>query len=249
MPRMAVYVYSDEQIRHLVNDARRNRVRLCVISGLIIAAVIPLMVFFPFTRLPARDWLVPIFIGLLAPVFQEIWNWRTWPERFKNSLNKTRIELSTGGIRVSSAFAGDKTLGMHEIMRAEEPSTRVGLYLRTSNRYRWIVIPANLDGFETIKHELRGAGIEVKRTSIPPNWEEYLGALLFIATMICAVVVNNIRFLTINIVIALLLSLSGLAIINSNPDNFPRMRWLRFGAFIPVIFAAIALWSALGGWR
>jgi len=87
------------------------------------------------------------------------------------------------------------------------------------------------------------------KTFIPPNWEEFLGVLLFIGTTILAFAVHNIQVLIVNLLIALLLSVGWFFVINANPDvlALPKMRWARFGAFLPVVFAAAGLWSALHG--
>ena len=55
---------------------------------------------------------------------------------------------------------------------------------------------------------------------------------------------------SLNLILALLLSLGGLFIVNANPPvERTRMRSAKLGMFIPVVFAAVALWFALIGRR
>ena len=142
-----------------------------------------------------------------------------------------------------SAVGYKRQLSISEVVRAEEPFLSAGLHLNTANRYRWILIPRDLDGYEAIKRELSVAGIAVAKTFIPTNWEEFFGVLLFIGTMFCAASAHNIRVLTANLLVSLLLSFGGLFVINSLVDAVPRprMRLMRFGVFLPVAFAALGL--------
>jgi hypothetical protein len=195
-----------------------------------------------------REWLSPLLLAIFAaPLLGNVWNWRSWPEKLRVSLKRTSFELSPFTIRVSDSFRRTKQLGKSEILRAEELSWKQGLYLRTANRYRWFLVAASLDGYQALKRELSELGIVVVRTSFPPNWEEFLGVLLFIGTAVCAFSAHSVRVLTLNLFVALLISLGGFFIINSNPDTLPRMRWTRFAAFLPFVFAAWGLWFAVCG--
>jgi hypothetical protein len=109
------------------------------------------------------------------------------------------------------------------------------------------MIPCTLDGYESVKLELKQMGRPVVRTSIPPNLEEYVGVLLFFGTTICAFSVHAVQLLTLNLFVAILLSLGGLFVIRANPDakTMVQLRWAKYGVFLPVIFAAIGLWLAL----
>jgi protein-S-isoprenylcysteine O-methyltransferase Ste14 len=111
------------------------------------------------------------------------------------------------------------------------------------------VIPRKIDGYEAIKRELGAMGVSAVKTTIPPNWEEFVGMLLFFGTGICALTVHNIPLLIVNLLLSALLSFGWFFVINANPDvlKLPRMRWARFGAFLPVVFAAAGLWFALHG--
>lgn len=248
---MAVYVYSEQQIEQMVSNARRVRIRFCV-AAFVILAIACLLAFYrpnlPIFHDPMRAWLMALLSSLfLIPLLRIVWRWRTWPEPMRNSLRETRVEVTSSTVGVSGPFGYKRQLSTSEVVRAEEPYLGTGLYLRTSNRYRWILIPRKLDGYEAIKREIAVAGGAVVKTSIPSNWEEYLGVLLFIGTTICAASASDIRVLTVNLVVSLLLSFGGLFVINSNPDTLaqPRMRLARFGVFLPVVFAALGLWFAL----
>lgn len=156
----------------------------------------------------------------------------------RNSLRDTRIEVASGTVGVSGPFGYKRQLSINEIVRAEEAYLGTGLYLRTSNRYRWILIPGKLDGYEAIKRKLAEAGVAVVKGFIPTNGEEFVFVLLFIGTMLCAIIVHDTRILLANLVIAVVVSVSGFLIVNANPDNH-QVRRARIGAFIPVVFAVL----------
>ncbi|MCU1270839.1 MAG: hypothetical protein JWN74_2133 [Acidobacteriaceae bacterium] len=242
---MSVYSYSERHIEERVNRARRIRFWFVVVVSLVFAAVC-LLYFYspgsPILRIPIWGPLLGIVITLFLP-----WNWRAWPENLRKSLGQTSIEISAGSVAMSGPQGFKREFSSGEIVLTEEPSLGTGLYLRTSNRYRWIAIPRRLAGYEAIKQELGAVGFSVVRTTIPPNWEEFAGMLLFAGTVICSFAVHNIRALSVNLLVALLLSVGWFFVINANPDvlKLPQMRWARFGAFLPVVFAAAGLWSAL----
>jgi hypothetical protein len=248
---VAIYSYSEPQIEKLVSDFKRSRLRFCGAAAFLVASGFFLALFYPqFPAFPKslREWLSPLLLAIFAaPLLGNVWNWRSWPEKLRASLKKTSFELSPFTIRVSDSFRRTKQLGKSEILRAEELSWKQGLYLRTANRYRWFLVAASLDGYQALKRELSELGIVVVRTSFPPNWEEFLGVLLFIGTAVCAFSAHSVRVLTLNLFAALLISLGGFFIINSNPDTLPRMRWARFAAFLPFVFAAWGLWFAVCG--
>jgi hypothetical protein len=249
---MAVYVYSEQQIERMVGKSRRLRIRFCVVAIVILVIAVLLALYrptLPIFRRPMRAWVMALLTSLfLFPLVRNIWRWRRWPDLLRNSLRETRVEVASGTVGVSGPFGYKRQLSISEVVRAEEPYLGTGLYLRTSNRYRWILIPRKLDGYEAIKRELAMAGAAVVKTSIPTNWEEWLFVLLFIGTMSCTLFTHNIRVLSVNLLVALLLAFGGLFIINSNPDlERPRMRSAKLGMFIPVAFAGSALWFALRG--
>jgi hypothetical protein len=248
---MAVYVYSDRQIERMVSKSRRSHIWFCGVAFLILAISCGLVFYrptFPIFREPMRAWLIAFLTSaFLFPLIGTIWRWRNWPERTRNSLREVRVEIAPGTVGVSYPLGYKRQLSTSEVVRTEEPSLGGGLYLRTSNRYRWILVPRQIEGYDTIKRELGGMGIPFVHTFIPTNWEEFVGVLLFIGTMICSFTAHSPRVLTANLLAAILIGFCGIWVINSNPDNLPRMRWTRFGAFLPVVFAALGLWLALHG--
>jgi hypothetical protein len=246
---MAGYVYGEQQIERMITKSRRLRIQFCVaaLAVLTLSCVLALnRPDLPIFREPMRAWVIALLTSLfLGPLLGNIWRWRSWPERMRNSLRETRVEVTSSTTGVS-AVGYRRQLSNGEIVRAEEPFLSAGLHQRSANRYRWILIPRNLDGYEAIKRELAAAGIAVVKTSIPPNWEEFLGVLVFIGTIFCAISVHSIRVLTVNLFASLLLSLGGLFVINSLTDAIPRsrMRLMKLGAFLSVAFAVLGLWLA-----
>ena len=250
--RMAVYVYTEQQIERMVGKSRRSRIRFCVASIVILVMALLLGLYRPILPIfhePMRAWVMALLTSLfLLPLLKVIWRWRSRPDRMRNSLRETRVEVSSGTVGVSGPFGYKRQLSIREVVRAEEPHWGMGLYLRTSNRYPWILIPRKLDGYEAIKRELAVAGAAVVKTSIHTNWEEWLFMMLFIGTIFCSLLTHNIRLLSLNLIVALLLALGGLFIVKASPPvERARMRSARLGMFIPVVFAAVALWFARSG--
>ena len=240
---MAVYVYAEEQIERMVAKSRRLRIRLCVAVILILVMAV-LLAFYrptlPIFHEPFRAWGIALLTALLLPLVKTIWGWRKWPDLVRNSLRDTRVEISSGIVAASGPLGYKRQLSISEIIRAEEPYLGTGLYLRTSNRYRWLRIPRKLDGYEAIKRELSVAGGAVVRRVIPTNAEEFVLVLLFIGTILCAAMVRDTRILLANLIIAVAVSVAGFLIVNANPDNH-QIRRARIGVFIPVVFAALGL--------
>jgi len=239
---MAVYVYSEQQIERMVGESRRLRIRLCI-AAIVILAMAVLLVFYrptlPIFREPFRAWGMALLTSLfLFPLVKTIWRWRKWPDLLRNSLRDTRVEVASGTVGVSGPSGYKRELSISEIVRAEEPYLGTGLYLRTSNRYRWILIPRKLDGYDAVKREVAVAGAPVVKRLIPTNGEEFVFVLLFVGTILCATMVHDTKVLLANLVIAVVVSVSGFLIVNANLDNH-QIRRARIGVFIPVVFAAL----------
>jgi hypothetical protein len=100
------------------------------------------------------------------------------------------------------------------------------------------LIPRKLDGYDAIKRELAVAGAAVVKRIIPTNGEEFVFVLLFVGTILCATIAHDTRILLANLVIAVVVSVSGFLIVNANPEN-NQIRRARIGVFIPVVFAAL----------
>jgi hypothetical protein len=238
---MAVYVYSEQQIERMVGKSRRLRIRLCV-AAIVILVITVLLAFYrptlPIFHEPFRAWGLALLTSLLLFPLKTAWRWRKWPDLMKSSLRETRVEVASGTVGVSGPFGYKRQLSISEIVRAEEPYLGTGLYLRTSNRYRWILIPRKLDGYDAIKRELAVAGAAVVKRIIPTNGEEFVFVLLFVGTILCATIAHDTRILLANLVIAVVVSVSGFLIVNANPEN-NQIRRARIGVFIPVVFAAL----------
>jgi hypothetical protein len=239
---MAVYVYSEQQIEMIVSKSRRLRIRFCI-AAMVILVIAVLLAFYrptlPIFHEPFRAWGMALVTSLfLFPLAKTIWRWGKWPDLMRNSLRETRVEVASGTVGVSGPFGYTRQLSISEIVRAEEPYLGTGLYLRSANRYRWILIPRKLDGYDAIKRELAVAGAAVVKRFIPTNGEEFVFVLLFVGTILCATMVHDTRILLANLVIAVVVSVSGFLIVNANPDNH-QIRRARIGAFIPVAFAAL----------
>jgi hypothetical protein len=239
---MAVYVYSEQQVERMVGKSRRLRIRFCVAAFAILVMAV-LLAFYrpalPIFHEPVRGWVIGLLTSLfLFPLVGTIWRWRSWQDMMRNSLRETKVEVASGTVGVSGPFGYKKQLRISEIVRAEEPYLGAGLYLRSSNRYRWILIPRKLDGYESIRRELAMAGAAVVKRVIPTNGEEFVFVLLFIGTILCATMFHDTRILLANLVIAVIVSVSGFLIVNANPDNH-QIRNARIGVFIPVVFAAL----------
>src|SRR4029077_10601535 len=135
----------------------------------------------PILHEPFRAWVMALLTSLfLFPLVKTIWRWRKWPDLMRNSLREERGEAAPCTVGVSGPFGYKRQLSITEIVRAEEPYLGTGLYLRTSNRYRWILIPHKLGGYDAIKRELAVAGAAVVKRIIPTNGEEFVFVLLFV---------------------------------------------------------------------
>ena len=244
---MSVYFYGEQQIESMVRATRRFRLFFCAVAikiltaAAIVAFTRPEWIFGG--RQQARVWVITALVIFVAgPLIDNLWRWKSRLKGMEDSLRRTVVEISEEAVRVERA-SGMRQLSRSDIQRAEEVSW--GLYLRTSNRYRWLMIPAQVDGFETLKREIEEMGIPLVRASVPPGWEEFVGVLVFTATFFCAVFARNAGVLAANLGISLLVAVVGFLIVSANPDNLPKMRWARFGIFLPVAMTASMLWMAL----
>jgi hypothetical protein len=242
---MAVYGFSEQHTESTLRRTQRLRLRFCLVSAAMLVVALwvlfsrPQWIYGPVGH--AREWVFPVLSSVFAPLlFRNLRNWKSGPKELEASLSAQRVEISPERVSLSYLHAS-RPLERSEIQRAEEVPWTPVLYLRTSNRYRWIPIPKKLDGYENIKRELRGMGIPFARTSFPPNWEEFLGVLACSGTILCAMISRDAPVLTVNLVIAFLVSIGGLYVVNSNPDNFPDMRWKRFAVLFPLVAAVGSL--------
>jgi hypothetical protein len=167
--------------------------------------------------------MAALFVFFVGPLGENLWPGRSRPLKLERSL---RLEWT-------------------EVQRAEQVPW--GLYLRSSNRYRWLHIPAKIQNFAALKQEISQARTPIVQAAAPPNWEEFAGVLIFAATMFCAIFAHSARVLAANLLISALVAFCGFLVIGANPDNLPKMRWARFGIFLPVLMTASMLWLAVRG--
>jgi hypothetical protein len=243
---MAMYVYSEPEINEIVQSSKRLRIRFCAGAGAFLAAasvvamVKPSWIFGPENH--ARLWVLALLgIFVAGPLAENLLRWKTRSAKLKESLRSMRIEVSNWGVRV----LGDgrmRALERAEIRLAEEVPW--GLYLRSANRYRWILIPAGLTDFRALKWEIAEMRIEMRPAAAAPNWEEFVGAVLFAATVVCAIFAHSAWLLAANLTVSVALAVAGFMVVSANPENLPKMKWARMAVFLPVAMTASMLWSA-----
>jgi hypothetical protein len=245
---MGMYVYSQQQIEQIMVRNKILRLRFCLVAAALLVAALFLVSYRPAWIPGVHEWLLPVAIAVAAtPLFNNVRHWRSAPQRWKQTLTGRRIEVSSAGVSLWSSSGPVSRFERDEILRAEEPAWGGGLYLRSRHRYRWLLIPKSIDNYESIKRELNGMGIPRMAKSIPPNWEEFIGVLLFVGTMLCAATVHNTRVLFANLLVSVLISVGGFLVIGKNSEN-AQIRKARLGVFLPVVFAALGLWLGISGW-
>jgi preprotein translocase subunit Sss1 len=245
---MAAHIYSERQIESIVRSTKQFRLRYCLAAGgILLAAVVvaslqPAWIFG--TAGHGRTWVAAaLFVFFAGPLADSVWRWRSRPENLELSLRAIKIEVTREGVTRSGPSPLVRQLAWSEIQRAEEVPW--GIYLRGPTRYRWILIPRKIEGFEEIVHELEDRGIAMVQAAVPPNWEEFAGVLVFTATMICAIFAHSARVLAIDCFVSVLVAAVGFLVVSANPDNLPKMRWARFGVFLPVAMTLSMLWLAV----
>jgi hypothetical protein len=243
---MGVYTYREREIEGIVVRMKRMRLAYCLgaavilVAARVVAMVRPEWIFGAGER--ARAWvLLTLFVFFAGPLGENLWRWKRRPAKLEEALRAVRVEVCAEEVRLLES-GSVRQLARREIRRAEEVSW--GLYLRTANRYRWILIPRKIEEFAAVKAEIEGMGIAVVQGEIPPNWEEFVGALVFTGTMICAIFAQSAWVLAANLLVSLIVAVGGFVIVSANPENAPKMRWARLGIFLPVAMTASMLWGA-----
>lgn len=244
---MAVYTYSEHEIASIIRASKRLRLAYCAVAVKILSAACVVALTRPEwifgAHQHARIWvLLALFVFFAGPLADTLWRWKSRPARQEETLRKTSVEITEKGIMLSGA-SSVRQLARDKILRGEEVSW--GLYLRTPNRYRWILIPSKLENFSALKRELDEMEIPIVQAAIPPNWEEFFGFLIFTGTMLCAIFARSAAILMANLAVSLLVAIAGFLIVSSNPDNLPKMRWARYGILLPVAMTASMLWMAI----
>jgi hypothetical protein len=164
------------------------------------------------------------------------------PERMEAYMRSYSVDVSPYSVRVQSDLRPQRQFTRQEILRVEEPSWGGALYLRTPSRYRYLQIPRSLDGYSQIKDELKTMGVPFTRKVIPTNWEEFAFSFLFCGTLICDMVTQNRQILIANLVVAILVGIGGFLMTSANPDNPPRMRWVKYAAFLPAALTVMCFY-------
>ena len=246
---MAVYTYSECEIASIIRASKRIRLAYCAVAVKMLSAAVvvaftrPEWIFGAQQR--ARFWVIAaLFVFFAGPLADTAWNWKRRRRSMEDSLRRTIIEVTEKKITLSNGLAV-KQLSSDEIQVAEEVPW--GLYLRSEHRYRWILIPARIENFNAFRRELSAMQIPIQKAMAPPNWEEFLGVIVFTATMVCAIFSRSAGVLIANLAVSLLVAIAGFLIVSANPDNLPKMRWARFSIFLPVAMSASMLWIALQG--
>jgi hypothetical protein len=244
--RVTVHAYSEVKIEKLINQSKRIAFRYALTSFVVLFVATIVFYFYPKLFRASHLWAVPLLAVLfLFPLVRIAWNWRRWPQKQRDALEKIAVEVSGDVVRVTNAVGRDVRLDKSEIVRAEDASWSTGLYLRTANRYRWFFIPRALDDFEAIKRDLTVMNIPVIKTRIPPNWEEFVGACLFSGTLLCTLIAHKPGILALNLFVAAVVSGGAVYVVRANPDSVGQRPKLILGAFIPVVAAAGALWISI----
>lgn len=160
------------------------------------------------------------------------------------------IEVTPDAVELRNAFLNTR-IARNEIVRAEEPSWGSGIYLRTSSRYRLILIPRKIEGFEEIKSTLAASGIPIIQTMITPNWEGLLFGILFCGSILCDMFAIYDIFaisrivLFVNLGVALLIGIYGFIISDAVEGAQMRLK-SRLGSLIPLVGVGFALLFQFG---
>lgn len=181
-----------------------------------------------------------VFVGcvvLIVPMLRR----RVRP--FEQSTKVYRSFLVTvipQSITVAAPPHYSRTLERTDIVRAEEPAVGGGLYIRSTGRYRWLMIPRNLDDYVEIRELLPSLGIPVVRTKVPPNTEEFLGVLVFCASILCDLFAHSPAIKMGNLVVSAAIAVAGLIVVRQGWENDPQRLKAQIGCFLPFGFALIA---------
>jgi hypothetical protein len=241
--RMAVFTFSEETIARIAPRTQRVRMwfRAVAVAWLVLDVSVAVgQLYWPAIRTDlSAMWVNFAFIIPIILLFNNFQLRKHMLERMEAYMRSYSIDVSPYSVRVQSDLGPQRQFARDEILRVEESSWGGGLYLRSSNRYRWLVIPRGLDGYSQMKDELRASGIPFVEKVIPTNWEEFAIVFLYCGTLICDLVTRNRQVLTANLIVAILVGIVMFLIIGANPDSPRRMRWVRFAAFLPAAFTVL----------
>lgn len=240
---MAVFTYNEETIFRMVRRIKRVRIWLSVIS--VVWLVVDLLTAFGVLRKLGIDIRLhgpcsnAVFVLPFVMLCQSVGGWKPLLKTMADHLRAYSVDVSPYSVRIQYGLMRQRQFSREEILRAEEPSMGAGLYLRSPNRYRSILIPRRIDGYSEIKAALQAQGIPFVGKAIPGNWEDFAFVFLFCGSLLCPLLSQTRLVLELNLLVATLIGVAGFYVISANPDNMPRMRWTRFATFLPLIFAAL----------
>jgi len=172
--------------------------------------------------------------------------WRSTWDKIASASRVNSITLDGDGLSINYA-AHSRLITRDEISQVEEPPKGRGLYVRTNRKALWFVIPRRIDRYEAIKEEMvamMGAPIR-QTTTVPWNWG-ILFVCLFCASLLCNLLTQDRRVITVNFVVAIILGCTGAIVTTAwTQDRRVRLQSL-FGSFLPAAFSALYLFFPFG---
>lgn len=186
-----------------------------------------------------------ILVASFVILVQTLSPWKMGLKSQGDILKQLHVEITSDDIEVRAGLF-NRSLRRDEIVRAEESSLGRGLFLRTSNWYRWILIPRRIDGYQEIKDNLTASGTIVVSTKILPNWEEFFFVFLFCASLMCDIATHNRSILLVNLAAAVLIGVFGMILAKNLRDSPKFMLRVRLGSMIPAFIALLAVLYPFG---
>jgi len=227
----------------MVRRTKRVRIWLSVISAAWL--VVDLLILFGGLNrfgieFPLRgSWSIVAFTAPMVLLSQSFSGWKSLSKSAADYMRAYSVDVSAYSVRIQYGLMRQRQFSREEILRAEEPSMGAGLYLRSPNRYRFLLIPRRIDGYGEIKAALQAQGIPFVRKVIPGNWEDFAFVFLFCGSLLCPLLSHTRSILELNLLVATLIGIAGFYVISASPDNMPSMRWTRFAVFLPLVFAGL----------
>lgn len=183
--------------------------------------------------------LLVLLLNLILP-----YTWRRTARQAAKSVRGYSIEITLDAVELKSAYANKRIL-RNEIIRIDEARWGSGLYVRTANPFRWILIPRRIQGFDEIKATLAANGIPTARTAISPAWQGQMFLVLFCGSLMCDVFATSRNTLLANLGVAFLIGIYGLVVFRSVMESALRLK-ARLGSLIPLVGAGLALLFQVG---
>jgi len=245
---MSAYGYSEARIEELIERGiGRIRKTVIVCLVLVVGSILALCFHVGNFGLSGRIGLDPFFIlFVIGPgIFQFYWNRRKFCETLRRSFSQFSVVVCDGEVRVSQLWGNTRQLQREQIVRLEEPKMGGGLYLRSANRYRWLLIPRSLDEYDQIKSELTSRGIPLVKTVIAASAEGGVICLGLCATLILAWVSQSMPWLTADLTLSLLMAVAGICLAWANPDDRESIWKAAVPSLIPALLITSKIWLVL----